>query len=86
MRKADPQDALFQIDPHRSQRTHGVEVTTTRHDPVTSKIRRNGLGVPVLRALNSVNVAMGFSAGLAIVLIAIILDRMCRAEKPGARR
>ena len=38
----------------------------------------NGLGVPVVRALNSVNIGMGFTAGLAIVLIAIMLDRMCR--------
>jgi glycine betaine/proline transport system permease protein len=35
-----------------------------------------GLGVPVLRALNAINVGMGFEAGLAIVLLAIILDRM----------
>jgi ABC-type proline/glycine betaine transport system, permease component len=38
----------------------------------------NGLGVPVVRALNTVNIGMGFTAGLAIVLIAIMLDRMCR--------
>ncbi|KAB0679854.1 choline ABC transporter permease subunit [Aureimonas leprariae] len=35
-----------------------------------------GLGVPVLRALNQINVGMGFEAGLAIVLLAIILDRL----------
>ncbi|WP_152046079.1 choline ABC transporter permease subunit [Aureimonas psammosilenae] len=35
-----------------------------------------GLGVPVLRALNSVNVAKGFEAGLAIVILAIVLDRL----------
>ena len=29
-------------------------------------------------AINTVNIGMGFTAGLAIVLIAIMLDRMCR--------
>ncbi len=34
-----------------------------------------GLGVPVVRALNTVNIARGFEAGLVIVLVAIMLDR-----------
>jgi choline ABC transporter permease protein len=37
-----------------------------------------GLGVPVVRALNTVQVGMGFEAGLAIVLLAIVLDRVTR--------
>ena len=37
-----------------------------------------GLGQPVVRALNTVNIAMGFEAGLAIVILAILLDRVCR--------
>jgi glycine betaine/proline transport system permease protein len=32
----------------------------------------------VVRALNSVNVSMGFEAGTAIVVLAIILDRVCK--------
>jgi glycine betaine/proline transport system permease protein len=39
-----------------------------------------GLGVPVVRALNSVNIGMGFTSGLAIVLLAIMLDRICRVD------
>jgi glycine betaine/proline transport system permease protein len=35
-----------------------------------------------VRALNSVNIAQGFEAGLAIVLVAIMLDRVCK--RPGA--
>lgn len=35
-----------------------------------------GLGVPVVRALNSVNTALGFESGFVIVVVAIILDRM----------
>jgi glycine betaine/proline transport system permease protein len=43
-----------------------------------------GLGVPVVRALNTVNIAQGFEAGLAIVLLAILLDRVCK-QRGGAR-
>ena len=42
-----------------------------------------GLGVPVVRALNTVNIAKGFEAGLIIVLVAIVLDRLCRVSEPG---
>lgn len=39
-----------------------------------------GLGVPVVRALNTVNIGKGFEAGLMIVLVAILLDRFLRNE------
>jgi glycine betaine/proline transport system permease protein len=38
----------------------------------------DGLGKPVVRALNTVNISQGFEAGLAIVLVTIILDRLCK--------
>ncbi len=44
-----------------------------------------GLGVPVVRALNTVNIARGFEAGLAIVILAIILDRVCKQPERGRR-
>ncbi len=44
-----------------------------------------GLGVPVVRALNTVNIARGFEAGLAIVILAIILDRVCKQPQRGKR-
>ncbi|MFK0162335.1 choline ABC transporter permease subunit [Rhizobium sp. NPDC090279] len=44
-----------------------------------------GLGVPVLRGLNSVNVAKSFDSGSCIVILAIILDRMFRAPGEGDR-
>jgi glycine betaine/proline transport system permease protein len=31
-----------------------------------------------VRALNTVNVAQGFEAGLSIVIVAILLDRLCK--------
>jgi len=40
-----------------------------------------GLGVPVVRALNSVNAALGFESGFVIVVVAIILDRMLAAPR-----
>ncbi|MDP0929136.1 choline ABC transporter permease subunit [Paracoccus onubensis] len=39
-----------------------------------------GLGVPVVRALNSVNTSLGFESGFVIVIVAIMLDRMLRME------
>ena len=54
---------------------------------VAALVGADGLGKPVVRALNSVNIAMGFEAGLAIVILAIILDRVLRRPErmAGAR-
>jgi glycine betaine/proline transport system substrate-binding protein len=56
---------------------------------IAALVGADGLGKPVVRALNSVNIAMGFEAGLAIVTLAIILDRVfkrSRSRKQGADR
>ena len=45
---------------------------------IAALIGANGLGKPVVRALNTVNIPLGLEAGLAIVVLAIILDRMSR--------
>ncbi len=45
---------------------------------IAALVGADGLGKPVVRALNSVNIAKGFEAGLAIVLVAILLDRVCK--------
>ena len=45
---------------------------------IASMVGAPGLGIPVLRALNTVNIAKGFEAGLAIVIVAILLDRICK--------
>jgi glycine betaine/proline transport system permease protein len=52
---------------------------------IAALIGANGLGRPVVRALNSVNVSMGVEAGLAIVVLAIILDRMARIGRSQAK-
>lgn len=45
---------------------------------IAALVGAGGLGVPVVRALNSVQVDVGFEAGIAIVLLAIVLDRLSR--------
>lgn len=51
---------------------------------IAALVGADGLGVPVVRALNTVNTALGFEAGIVIVVVAIILDRMFRGS--GAAR
>lgn len=46
---------------------------------IAALVGADGLGKPVVRALNTVNISQGFEAGLAIVLVAVILDRLCKA-------
>lgn len=47
---------------------------------IAALVGADGLGVPTLRALNTVNIAKGFEVGVAIVLIAIVLDRFFRTK------
>jgi glycine betaine/proline transport system permease protein len=49
---------------------------------IAALVGADGLGKPVVRALNTVNVSMGFEAGLAIVILAIVLDRVCKRPEP----
>jgi glycine betaine/proline transport system substrate-binding protein len=50
---------------------------------IAALVGAGGLGVPVVRALNSVQIGMGFEAGFTIVLLAIILDRISRPKERG---
>jgi glycine betaine/proline transport system permease protein len=52
---------------------------------IAALVGADGLGKPVVRALNTVNVGMGFEAGLAIVILAILLDRVCKRPVRRAR-
>jgi len=49
---------------------------------IAALVGADGLGKPVVRALNTVNIEKGFEAGLAIVIVAILLDRLCRQRQP----
>ena len=46
---------------------------------IAALVGADGLGKPVVRALNTVNISQGFEAGIAIVLVAIMLDRICKS-------
>ncbi len=48
---------------------------------IAALVGANGLGVPVVRALNSVNTSLGFESGFIIVVVAILLDRMLRISR-----
>ncbi len=52
---------------------------------IAALVGAKGLGEPVVRALNTINIAKGFEAGLSIVIVAILLDRILKhREGPGA--
>jgi glycine betaine/proline transport system substrate-binding protein len=53
---------------------------------IAALVGAGGLGAPVVRALNSVQIGMGFEAGFTIVLLAIILDRISRPGERGDSR
>jgi len=46
---------------------------------IAALVGADGLGVPVVRALNQVNTSLGFESGIVIVVVAIVLDRMLNA-------
>ena len=48
---------------------------------IAAMVGAPGLGTLILRAINSVNLALGVEAGFAIVIIAIILDRVFRLKR-----
>ncbi|GAB0119716.1 choline ABC transporter permease subunit [Acidisoma sp. 7E03] len=45
---------------------------------IAALVGAGGLGVPVVSALNTLRVDVGFESGLCIVVLAVILDRVCR--------
>jgi ABC-type proline/glycine betaine transport system permease subunit len=52
---------------------------------IAALVGAGGLGVPVVRALNTVQVGTGIEAGVAIVLLAIVLDRLARPSERQTR-
>ncbi|MBD1381355.1 choline ABC transporter permease subunit [Metabacillus arenae] len=52
---------------------------------IASLVGAPGLGVEVYRAVTRIEVGAGFEAGLAIVIIAIVLDRITQNLKPNRK-
>ncbi len=53
---------------------------------IAALVGADGLGKPVVRALNTVNIEKGFEAGLAIVVVAILLDRICKQRRRAGQK
>ncbi|MBI4865719.1 MAG: ABC transporter permease subunit [Candidatus Wallbacteria bacterium] len=54
---------------------------------IAALVGAEGLGTPVVRALNTVDIEQGFEAGLSIVVVAILLDRVVKKRPvPRVRR
>lgn len=54
---------------------------------IASMIGAQGVGADVLRAVTQLNVGRGFEAGLSVVILAIVLDRLSqRVVSPGRRK
>ena len=47
---------------------------------IAALVGADGLGVPVVRALNRVDAGLGFESGFIIVVVAIVLDRALRVK------
>jgi ABC-type proline/glycine betaine transport system permease subunit len=60
---------------------------------IAGMVGAGGLGAPIVQALSRIDVGLGFEAGLAVVILAILLDRLTaslgtrrrRTHKPSAR-
>lgn len=50
---------------------------------IAALVGADGLGKPVVRALSQIRIEMGIEAGLSIVIVAILLDRICK--QPGSK-
>lgn len=49
---------------------------------IAALVGADGLGKPVVRALSQIRIEMGIEAGLSIVIVAILLDRICKQPGP----
>ncbi len=53
---------------------------------IASMVGAGGLGADIVQALSRIDIGLGFEAGLAVVILAIVLDRLTAALGHGRRR
>ncbi len=53
---------------------------------IAALIGAGGLGQEVIRGMNTLDIGLGFEAGLAIVIMAVVLDRLTQGGRPKRRR
>lgn len=53
---------------------------------IASMVGAGGLGADIVQALSRIDVGLGFEAGLAVVILAVVLDRLTAALGSGKRR
>jgi len=85
---ATPRQLLFKVELPYARPTIMAGVTqcimlSLSMVVIAALVGADGLGKPVVRALNAVDISTGFEAGIAIVVLAIILDRLCKGQRPG---
>ncbi|HTU52817.1 MAG TPA: choline ABC transporter permease subunit [Acetobacteraceae bacterium] len=51
---------------------------------IAALVGAGGLGEPVVEAMETVQIGAGFTSGLAIVIVAVLLDRVFRPAKEGS--
>lgn len=78
---SSPRDILFKVELPQAFPTimTGINQTTMMAMSmvvIASMIGAKGLGLNVLTAINRLDIAMGFEAGISIVFLAIIIDRI----------
>ena len=49
---------------------------------IAALIGAGGLGQEVIRGMNTLDIGLGFEAGLAIVIMAVVLDRLTQGARP----
>jgi len=82
---ATPRQLLFKVELPHARPTIMAGVTqcillSLSMVVIAALVGADGLGKPVVRALNAVDISTGFEAGIAIVVLAIILDRLCKGR------
>ncbi len=83
---ATPRQVLWKVElpyafPHIMAGLNQTIMLSLSMVVIAAWVGANGLGIPVVRALNTVRADLGFESGSVIVVLAILLDRMLRVTR-----